>query len=305
MWNLILPFETNYKNLADAMQSFLNRENPTPDASGPARRKRTQAAGDPASRPEFVTALARGLAVLRCFQPSASALGGQALGNQALGNQDLARLTGLPKATISRLTYTLTELGYLRYHSDTGKYMPGYGVLALGFGLLAGLEVRELARSAMAGLAQDTGGAVALGALDGDAMVYLEAVHGSSALYLRLPVGYRASLDTAMGRACLASLPRGQRDALRVRMGAAAPAADVLERAADELRREGCCYAIGEWQAGINAVAVPFTSVTGEGRFVLSCGGPESLLPEAELRGRVAAMLRAAAAQVSAPAGMR
>ena len=60
--------------------------------------------------------------MLRCFRH----------GVNALGNLDLARLTGLPKPTISRITYTLTELGYLRYHPDTGKYSPGYGVLALG-----------------------------------------------------------------------------------------------------------------------------------------------------------------------------
>ena len=138
--------------------------------------------------------------MLRCFRH----------GVNALGNLDLARLTGLPKPTISRITYTLTELGYLRYHPDTGKYSPGYGVLALGYGLLAGLEVRELAKASMTELARQTGGAVALGAFDGDAMTYVEAVHGSSALYLRLPVGYRASLDSAMGRAYLASLPEDE-----------------------------------------------------------------------------------------------
>jgi len=264
--------------------------------SGPARRKRAAAelppAGGAAGRPEFVTALARGLAMLRCFQP----------GVRTLGNQELARQTGLPKATVSRLAYTLTELGYLRYHADTGKYSPGYGVLALGFGLLAGLEVRELAKGAMARLARETGGAVALGAFDGDAMVYLEAVHGSSALYLRLPVGYRASLGTAMGRAYLAALPPAQCQALLARLGHAAPEAAAVRRAADELAAEGCCYALGEWQAGINAVAVPFTSVTGEGRFVMSCGGPATLLPEATLRGEVAAMLRQAAAQLADPA---
>ena len=50
-----------------------------------------------------------------------------------------------------------------------------------------GLEVRELAKASMTELARQTGGAVALGAFDGDAMTYVEAVHGSSALYLRLP----------------------------------------------------------------------------------------------------------------------
>ena len=39
---------------------------------------------------QFVTALARGLELLRCFTPSES----------VLGNQELARKTGLPKPTI-------------------------------------------------------------------------------------------------------------------------------------------------------------------------------------------------------------
>lgn len=261
--------------------------------SAPARRKRAGAVGEGPVSPDFITSLARGLEVLRCFRP----------GVAALGNLDLARLTGLPKPTISRITYTLTELGYLRYHPDTGKYSPGYGVLALGFGLLAGLEVRELAKASMSDLARETGGAVALGAFDGDAMTYVEAIHGSSALYLRLPVGYRASLDSAMGRAYLASLPAAACADVLERLGPAAPAAAAIERARAELRDTGCCFAIGEWQSGINAVAVPFTSVTGEGVFVMSCGGPEGLLPEAGLRTQVAPALRAAIAGLAgAPA---
>ncbi|WP_334160270.1 IclR family transcriptional regulator domain-containing protein, partial [Achromobacter insolitus] len=97
-----------------------------------------------------------------------------------------------------------------------------------------------------------------------------------------------------MGRAYLASLPpQACADAL-TRLGEAAPAAEAIERARAELRDTGCCYAIGEWQSGINAVAVPFSSITGEGVFVMSCGGPASLLPEADLRTRVAPLLRAA-----------
>lgn len=256
------------------------------ELSAPARRKRAGGVGEGPVSPDFITALARGLEVLRCFRP----------GVAALGNLDLARLTGLPKPTISRITYTLTELGYLRYHPDTGKYSPGYGVLALGFGLLAGLEVRELAKASMTDLARETGGAVALGAFDGDAMTYVEAIHGSSALYLRLPVGYRASLDSAMGRAYLASLPAAACADVLERLGPAAPAPAAIERARAELRDTGCCFAIGEWQSGINAVAVPFVSITGEGVFVMSCGGPEGLLPEAGLRTHVAPALRAAIA---------
>jgi len=56
-----------------------------------------------ASDRSFVVALARGLDVLRAFHPN----------DGLLGNQEIAARTKLPKPTISRLTYTLTKLGYL------------------------------------------------------------------------------------------------------------------------------------------------------------------------------------------------
>src|SRR5256885_13076191 len=48
---------------------------------------------------KFVTALARGLEVLRVFTPTEG----------LLGNGEIAERTGLPKPTVSRLTYTLTN----------------------------------------------------------------------------------------------------------------------------------------------------------------------------------------------------
>ena len=53
----------------------------------------------------FVTALARGLEILRCFGPS----------DEYLGNAELAKRTSIPRPTVSRMTATLTQLGYLRY----------------------------------------------------------------------------------------------------------------------------------------------------------------------------------------------
>ena len=70
---------------------------------------------DPSEDRHFVTALARGLQVLSCFRAS----------DKMLGNQELARRCGLPKSTISRLTYTLTKLGYLEHDPEVGRYRLG------------------------------------------------------------------------------------------------------------------------------------------------------------------------------------
>src|SRR5258708_7672048 len=55
---------------------------------------------------QFATPLARGLEVLRCFTPL----------EPLLGNKEISVRPGLPKPTVSRLTYPLTKLGYLRHN---------------------------------------------------------------------------------------------------------------------------------------------------------------------------------------------
>ena len=57
----------------------------------------------PAGRNEQVQSLIKGLTLLGAFANA-----------EVLGNQELARRTGYPKATVSRLTSTLSALGYLR-----------------------------------------------------------------------------------------------------------------------------------------------------------------------------------------------
>jgi DNA-binding IclR family transcriptional regulator len=122
-----------------------------PDSSPPKDRK-------------FVEALARGLEVLRAFTH----------GSVVLGNQDIARLTGLPKPTISRLTYTLTRLGYLSYSPQLEKYQLDSGVLALGYAYVSNLRVRQLAKPYMDDFARRTHTTVGLTCRDRLSMIYVE-----------------------------------------------------------------------------------------------------------------------------------
>src|SRR6476660_9102925 len=81
---------------------------------------------------KFITALARGLEVLRVFTPTEG----------LLGNGEIAERTGLPKPTVSRLTYTLTKLGYLSHVERLAKYQLAPAALSLGYTALANIRIR-------------------------------------------------------------------------------------------------------------------------------------------------------------------
>ena len=99
--------------------------------------------GLPAKDRQFVTALARGLDILRAFHA----------GEGMLGNQEIAHRTGLPKPTVARLTHTLTELGYLNYIRRFRKYELGASVLALGYAAISSMDVRRASRQPLETLA--------------------------------------------------------------------------------------------------------------------------------------------------------
>jgi DNA-binding IclR family transcriptional regulator len=227
---------------------------------------------------QFVVALHRGLEVLRCFQAD----------NLVLGNLELAQRTKLPKATVSRLTYTLSALGYLEYLEHSGKYRLGVPVLALGFACLAGVGVQEAARPLMRKLADfaGTGSNVGMGTRSDLGMIYVLAIRGSGIITLQLDVGSRISLArSAMGRAYLAGLANAEREPLMERIREHVgerdwpKIEDGILRSVEEVRTMGFCLNVGEWEPEISSVAAPFQSKYGDDRlYAFNCGGPTYVL---------------------------
>lgn len=237
---------------------------------------------------KFVVALARGLELLRVFKP----------GDTLLGNREIAERTGLPKPTVTRLTYTLTRLGYLAYSQRFEKYRLGTGVLALGYACLSNYGVRELARPLMLELAEHTEASVSLGARERLRMVYLESCTGHGALTLRLTTGSRIPVaTTAMGRAFLAALPEAERgflmDHIRKRDEAAWPGVRAgIEQALVDYQEHGYCVSAGDWDRDVNAVGVPLILPDSAEVLALNCGGPSFLLPREKLHEEVGPRLK-------------
>ncbi len=251
----------------------------------------TDSSPDPVRRPvnakadrHFVTALARGLDVLSAFRSR----------DRMLGNQELARRCGLPKSTISRLTYTLTKHGYLE-HADDGSGNTGYrlgsAVMALGSAMLARMDMRQVARPLMQELADHSRAMVSLGMRDRLSMIYVENCRSESALTLSLDVGSRIPVaTTAMGRAYLAQCGETERSDLMERI----PEQDTqawpriqegITRAIAEYRELGCCTSFGDWQKDVNAIAIAFRPPGGRSAMAINCGGPSfNLSPDFLLR---------------------
>lgn len=227
---------------------------------------------------QFVTALARGLELLRCFTPR----------DPLLGNQELARKTGLPKPTISRLTHTLMRLGCLKQERHSGKYQLDVGVLGFGYGMLSNLSIRAVAHPLMENMANHAQAAVAMGARDRLQMVYLDVVQGQSNMTMRRQVGtYLPIHVSSLGRACLAAMPENERDFIldhirqrneenwpTIRKG--------LERAFRDYADYGYCLSIGEWHRDVNSVAVPLVHHQ-YGLLAFNCGGPSFHLSREKL----------------------
>ncbi|MCC7347770.1 MAG: IclR family transcriptional regulator [Variibacter sp.] len=235
--------------------------------SAPAQAKRR---GDDNPDRKFVASLARGLEVLRAFTPSEG----------LLGNRDIAQRTGLPKPTVSRLTYTLTKLGYLTHVERIGKYQLAPGALAIGYSTLANMRIRQVARPFMRDLAEYAGASVALGTRDRLNVIYVEHVRSPQSVLLRLDLGSRLPIaTTAIGRALLAALPEAERDWLMQhiakREGDAWPKVRArIESAVEEVRQHGFTVSLGEWQQDVTGVAVPVVPSDRSGVFAFNCGAP-------------------------------
>jgi DNA-binding IclR family transcriptional regulator len=217
----------------------------------------------------FVVALSRGLDVLRAFHPN----------DGLLGNQEIAARTNLPKPTISRLTYTLTKLGYLTPVPRFEKYQLAPSAMALGYAALANLGVRHLSEPYREELMRETGGAVAVGGRDRHSMIYFGQSR-NGLLGVQLDVGSRVPIaTTAMGRAYIWALPDDERTALlrelREHYGSRWPRMrDGIERAGEMVARQGFTISAGEWQDDVHAVGVALKLGDGTGPYAFNCGAP-------------------------------
>jgi DNA-binding IclR family transcriptional regulator len=246
------------------------------------------AKGSPAKADRhFVTALARGLEILRCFSAARTELSGA----------EIASLTGLPQPTVWRLCRTLSELGYLQPSGE--KMRVGTGVLALGYSAMATLDIGEVAQEGMQRLANDFKAASSLATPERLDMLIVRRATAldDSVLVVNLHVGSRLDMaNSSVGWAFLASLPDKERAALLEKLAGRhgrnwAALRRGIQEAAAMYQKRGYILNCGSYHPDVNAIAIPVNPGSGLQTMVVNVGSPAAQNSTEQLEKKVAPRL--------------
>lgn len=246
----------------------------------------------------------RGLVLLTCLGTA----------GRPLGLSELSESARLDKATTHRLAQVLVDCGYLTQDPLTRTYSLALRILDLGFAMLAGLDVREVARPYLRELAERlVGASVSLTILDGADVVYIERISQRRiAVNVDVQVGSRLPAHcSSMGKALLAALPSGERrTALRpLRLDSMTPATITsIDRLEAELRAvQACGYAINDEETvrGLRSLAAAVRDAQGRPVAALNVAVSAAEWTVDQLVAEAAVPVTAAAASISQHLGLR
>lgn len=219
-------------------------------------------------RPALMLTVERGLKVLRAFGSDRA----------PLSNTELAARTALPKASISRLTSTLLQLGYLRHVPGGRAFELSTGSLAMGHAFIVASDMLQAVQPLMQDLANRLDVSVALGIRDGLDILYVAYRASIQTGTLRLGVGSVLPMArTAIGRAYLYGLPEAERGRLleQLRLAAGEQWGRLDRQISSSLRqleRTGTCAVLAGYQRGTYAIALPVRLGRQRIPATLSCG---------------------------------
>ncbi len=231
--------------------------------------------------PNFMTSLARGIAVIRAFTQQ----------KRRLTISQLSQRTGIPRAAVRRCLYTLAQLGYV--NADEGKdFTLSPCILSLGHAYLSSTPLTAAAQPLLDRVSDVLHESSSIALFEGDEILYV-ARSSTNRRIMSVDLGIGTRLPaycTSMGRVLLAYLPQAEQDAYlaRVKMIRYTPrtivAPDKLHRELDGIRRKGYAIVDQELEIGLRSIAVPVRDHAGRVVAAMNIGTHASRvsLPEME-----------------------
>ncbi|MGW0174722.1 IclR family transcriptional regulator domain-containing protein [Rhodococcus sp. NPDC003322] len=208
--------------------------------------------------PDYVQSLARGLSVIRAFDAEHA--------RQTLS--EVAKTTGLTRATARRFLLTLVELGYVR--TDGSGFWLTPRVLELGYSYLSSLTLPEIAGPHLEALTKQVHESASVSILDHGDVVYVARVPVSRIMTVAITIGTRfPAFATSMGRVLLAGLSESAFEdylttvTLTPLTARTLTAPDALRDEIAKVRADGFCIVDQELEEGLRSLAAPIRDASG------------------------------------------
>ncbi|MFO1322906.1 MAG: IclR family transcriptional regulator C-terminal domain-containing protein [Burkholderiales bacterium] len=246
--------------------------------------------------PNFMTSLARGLAVIRGFTQQ----------KRSLTISQLSHRTGIPRAAVRRCLYTLSRLGLVG--SEDGKtFSLQPKVLSLGHAYLSSTTLAGSAQPLLDRVSDVLHESSSIALLDGDEILYVarSSTH-RRIMSVDLSIGTRLpAYCTSMGRVLLAQLSA---DALAGHLGRVKLVAHTHRTliTPERIRRElasvaakGYAIVDQELEIGLRSIAVPVRDLSGRVVAAMNMSTQASRATVADLERRFLPELRAAAGELT------
>ncbi len=244
----------------------------------------------------FVPGLQRGLQILEAL----------AAARRPLTVTELGRELGLSRSSTFRLTYTLSQLGFIEATEGSRLFRLGPRVLNIGFAYLASQDLIELARADLEILRNNTNVSAHLAIRDKREVLYLSCVQSRSGFLSNMNVGTRLPAYAApMGWLLLSDLSSRELAMLFAgetfeRLTDLTPVdVQALSQRVAESVSNGYVLSRGIVEPGGSSISAPVFDKNGLVVAAIDISGPDSAFNLAELRGRYLNEVRSAAMRIS------
>jgi IclR family pca regulon transcriptional regulator len=238
----------------------------------------------------YVTALARGLSVMKAFDDQ----------HAALTLSDVARIVELPRASARRALLTLQALGYVESQGRVFSLSPQ--VLTLARAYLASSPVPRVAQGFLENVSESLGESCSLSILHGDEVIYIARSTRKRIGSLHRDVGAHLPAHcTSMGRVLLAALPDTELDAFiaDAKLQSFTPYTTIdkakLRVIIQKVRRNGYSLVDQELEIELRSIAVPVHNAGGRVIAAMNVGAQASRTTKKQMVDRFLPTLRDAA----------
>ncbi len=251
---------------------------------------------DPCSGdPNFMTSLARGLAVIQAFSQRQC----------ELTVSQISGKTGFSRAAVRRCLYTLAKLGFAA-SDDSRHFHLRPRVLALGHSYISSMPLAAMAQPILENVSHILHESCSIATLDRTDIVYIARANVTRIMSIDLVVGSRLpAFCTSMGRILMADLPAEKLDEFLAHAEfkryteRTVANAERLRQILRLVQRNGYCIVDQELESGLRSMAVPIRDSAGRVVAALNVGAHAQRVSIQDLQVRFLPHLNAAAQELS------